>query len=173
VLQQTRAARPLLVARADHVATLARLEAEGPLVDVQMRSRLDEATARRHEGDSARRTAEAAIKRLDEKLADLKIDTVLLDQQEKIEKLTRQTGGYDQNEEDLPGLEVRAAGLRRELEQLRKKLPTGCPLDDNGRSALTVDQQERIGRLAAGRITLAADNKNAVEAAADTATTLA
>jgi uncharacterized protein YhaN len=173
LLQQTRAARPLLVARADHVATQTQLETEGPLVDVEMRSQLEEAKARQQEGESARRAAEAAIERLNEKLADLKIDTVLLDQQEKIERLTRQTGGYDQNEEDLPGLKVKAATLRRELEQLRKKLPAHCPLDDNGRSALTVDQEERIGRLAADRTTLTADQKHAAEAAGETATTLA
>ena len=173
LLQQTRAARPLLVARVGHRATRVQLETEGPLVDVEIRSQLEEAKTRRQEGDSARRAAEAAIERLDVKLVDLKIDTVLLKQQEKIEKLTRQTGGYDQNEEDLPGLKVRAATLGRELEQLRKKLPAGCPLDDHGRSVLTVDQEERIARLAAARTTVAADQKHAAEAAGETATTLA
>ncbi|MCP4962412.1 MAG: AAA family ATPase [Actinomycetia bacterium] len=173
LLQQARAARPLLVAMADHVATRARLEAEGPVVDVGMRTQLDEAKTRRHEGESARRTADAAIARLDEKLADLEIDTVLLDQQEKIERLTRQTGGYDQNEEDLPGLKVRAANLGRELQQLRNKLPAHRPLDDHGRSTLTVDQEERISRLAAEHTTLDADKRHAAEAAGETATTLA
>jgi len=173
LLQQTRAARPLLLARAGHVASQTQLKTEGPLVDVEMRSQLEEAKARQQEGESARRSAEAAIERLNEKLADLKIDTVLLDQQEKIERLTRQTGGYDQNEQDLPGLKVRAATLGRELVQLLKKLPARCPLDDNGRSALTVDQEERIGRLAADHTTLAADQKHAADAAGETATTLA
>ena len=173
LLQQTRAARPLLIAVDRHLATQTQLETEGPLVDVEMRPQLEEAKTRQQEGESAQRAAEAAVKRLNEKLADLKIDTELLDQQEKIEKLTRQTGGYDQNEEDLPGLKVKAATLGRELEQLRTKLPADCPLDDNGRSALTVDQEERIARLAAARTTLNSDQKHASEAAGDTATTLA
>ena len=173
LLQQARAARPLLIARADHIATHTRLEAEGPLVDVDLRSQLEKAKDRRQTGESARRAAEAAIERLDEKLADLKIDTVLLDQQEKIEKLTLQTGGYDQNEADLPGLRVKAATLGRDLEQLRKKLPAGCLLDDNGRSTLTVDQEERISGLVASRFTLAADHKHAADASTETASTLA
>ncbi len=173
LLQQTRAARPLLVARANDIATQTQMETEGPLVDLEMRSQLEEAKARQQEGDSARRAAEATVKRLNQKLADLKVDTVLLDQEDKIEKLTRQTGGYDQNEEDLPGLKTKAATLERELEQLRKKLPAGCPLDDNGRSALTVDQEKRIGDLAAACTTLASDHKHAAEASGETATTLA
>ena len=173
LLQQTRAARPLLVARANHVATQTQLETEGPVVDLELRSQLGEAKTRQQEGESARRAAEAAIERLDKKLADLKIDTMLLGQQEKIDRLTRQTGGYDQNEADLPGLKAKAATLERELEQLRKKLPAGCPLDDDGRSELTVDQKERIGDLAAARTTFASDQKHAVEASSETATALA
>lgn len=172
LLLQTRAARPLLIARADHIATRTELETAGTLVDIEMRPRLDEARVRRQEGESASRAAAAAIQRLDDKLAELKIDIVLLDQQEKIEKLTRDTGGYDQNEEDLPGVAMKATTVGRELEQLRKKLPAGCPLDDNGRSALTVDQVERISRLAAARATLVADRTHAAEAAGETAATL-
>lgn len=97
----------LLLARDGHMANRTQLEAEGPLVDVEMRSQLEEAKTRRSEGESDLRATKAAIERLDEKLSDLKIDTNLLDQQEKVEKLTSQTGGYEEKEEDLPGLKVR------------------------------------------------------------------
>jgi len=77
LLQQTRAARPLLIAVDRHLATQTQLETEGPLVDVEMRPQLEEAKTRQQEGESAQRAAEAAVKRLNEKLADLKIDTEL------------------------------------------------------------------------------------------------
>ena len=172
LLQQTRAARPLLLARDGHMANRTQLEVEGHLVDVEMRSQLDEAKTRRSEGESDLRATKAAIERLDEKLSDLKIDTHLLDQQEKVEKLTSQTGGYEEKEEDLPGLKVRAATIRRELEQLGKKLPAACPLDDSGQSALTVDQQERIRELATARTTLDSDQNHASKALEEAMTTL-
>ena len=102
----------------------------------------------------------------------LKIDTNLLDQQEKVEKLASQTGGYEEKEEDLPGLKVRAATIRRELEQLGKKLPAACPLDDSGQSALTIDQQERIRELATARTTLDSDQNHASKALEEAITTL-
>lgn len=169
LLQQTRAARPKLVALEAHLAERARLEAEGPLVDVKLRARLDDATTRRQEGESAQRAAHTAIARLDDKLAGLTVDTVLLTQQERIERLTRHIGGYDLDQEELPGLESKVAALGRELGQLRKKLPGRCPLDERGRSALTVDQQERIVRLAAVRSGLDADHEHAADAASDAA----
>ena len=172
LLQQTRAARPLLLARDGHMANRTQLEAEGPLVDVEMRSQLEEAKTRRSEGESDLRATKAAIERLDEKLSDLKIDTNLLDQQEKVEKLTSQTGGYEEKEEDLPGLKVRATTIRRELEQLGKKLPAACPLDDSGQSALTVDQQERIRELATARTSLDSDQNHASKALEEAITTL-
>ena len=172
LLQRVRAARPLLLARAGHLTEKTQLETEGPLVDVEMRSQLDEAKNRRQEGDSALRTAKAAIKRLDDNLAGLEVDTMLLDQQGKVENLTRETGSYNQNKKDLPGLKTKAAARRRDLEQLRKKLPAGCPLDDNGRSALTVDQEERIRLLAANHTTLAEAQRHAAGAAAETTATL-
>ena len=61
------------------MANRTQLEAEGPLVDVEMRSQLEEAKTRRSEGESDLRATKAAIERLDEKLSDLKIDTNLLD----------------------------------------------------------------------------------------------
>lgn len=105
------------------MANRTQLEAEGPLVDVEMRSQLEEAKTRRSEGESDLRATKAAIERLDEKLSDLKIDTNLLDQQEKVEKLTSQTGGYEEKEEDLPGLKVRAATIRRNWNSSARSCP--------------------------------------------------
>ena len=173
LLEHISAARPHLVTRDTYTAEMAQLKCEGPVVDVSLRPKLEEAKTRHREGESALRAADAAIKRLDEKLDTINVDTVLLSQQDKIERLTRLTGGYNQNEDDLPGLKARSATIRRELERLAEELPDRCPLNDNGRLILTVDQHERISALAASRTTLTADYKHARDAADETASTLA
>jgi len=167
LLQQTHNARPFLVARFDALAEQSELQAEGSVVDAEVRSQLDHAKSLHQEGESARRSAEAAISRQNAKLTDLHIDSVLLGQQDKIEKLTIQTGGYEQNEQDTPGLKVAADALERELKQLRKKLPSGAPIDKNAKVVLTVDQQERIGTLAADRATLDSNHHHAAQAAGE------
>jgi len=165
VLEQTKTARPALVTRFDALAEMTALQAQGPVVDVALRAQLDQSKSMLQQGDSERRSAEAAISRQNAKLAGLQIDSRFLEQQDKIEKLTIQTGGYEQNEQDTPGLKVKAEALDRELKQLRKKLPSGAPIDKNSRLLLTVDQQERILSLTATQSTLDSDHQHAVLAA--------
>ncbi|MCP3975338.1 MAG: AAA family ATPase [bacterium] len=172
VLHRVRATRPLLANRLDYLSGKSELEAQGPLVGSDVRSRLEEAQNQRKEGESAQRATKSAIERLDEKLDELAIDTKLLEQQEIVEKLTRETGGYDQNEEDLPGLQARASTLERELGQLRTRLPEGGPLTDEGRSGLKVNQEQQIRQLAASRSELDNDLKHAVDEVEETKNSL-
>lgn len=171
-LDRVRSTRPLLAKRIDVLTKLSDLKARGPLVKAHIRSDLEEAARKGTDGEAAHRAAVAAIERLDKKLANLEIDTNLLEQQETIESLTRQSGGYDQNETDLPGLQARANTAERELTQLRKRLPDRSPADDGALSGLTVDEEQQIRRLMADSIKLDNDLKHAFADVDDTTISL-
>jgi predicted nucleic acid-binding Zn-ribbon protein len=148
------------------------LELLGPLVVRAFRHLLDEARAQGNDGDSQRRAAQAAIDRLERKLSELSIDSTLLEQRDVIDHLQAGSGGYRQNVGDLPGLVVRAGTLERDLEELRRRLPDGCPLDPDGQSGLTVDQEERIRQLAETRPKLEARLEHATEQVTETTSSL-
>jgi uncharacterized protein YhaN len=171
-LERIRAARPQLAARRDCLSEKGRLELVGPLVDPAIRDRLEEAQAQANNSDSQRRAAQAAIDRLDRKLNELSIDSTLLGQRDVIDHLQAGSGGYRQNVEDLPGLVARAGTLERDLEELRRRLPDGCPLDPDGLSGLPVDQEERIRQLAEARPKLEAQLEHASEQVTETTSSL-
>ena len=171
-LDRVRSTRPLLAKRIDVLTKLSDLKGRGPLVETHVRSDLEEAARKGIDGESAHGVAAATIERLDKKLANLEIDTTLLEQQETIENLTRQSGGYDQNETDLPGLQAKASAVERELTQVRKRLPEGSLADDGVRSGTTVDEEEQIRWLMADSTQLDSDLKHALADVDDTAISL-
>ncbi|MEX2253677.1 MAG: hypothetical protein WD649_05940, partial [Thermoleophilaceae bacterium] len=171
-LDRIRAARPQLAARHDCLSKKGELELLGPLVDPAIGDLLGEAQAQGNDGDSQRRTAQAAIDRLDRKLSELSIDSTLLEQRDVIDHLQAESGGYRQNIKDLPGLMARAGSLERDLEELRRRLPDGCPLDADGQSGLSVAQEERIRQLAETRSKLEAQLEHATEQVTETTSSL-
>ena len=132
------------------------------MVGSDVQSSLKDAQSQRRDGEVDQRAAKSAINRLGGKLDELAVDTNLLEHQDIIEKLTREVGGYDQNEEDLPGLKAKVSTLERALDQLRRRLPDGCPLTEEGLSGLAVNQEQQIRQLTASRAKVDGDFKHAV-----------
>lgn len=171
-LDRIRAARPQLAARHDCLSKKSELERLGVLVDPTVGKALEEARAQRSDSEVRQRTAQAAIDRLDRKLSELSIDSTLLEQRDVIDHLQAESGGYRQNTKDLPGLVARAGSLERDLEELQRRLPVGCPLDADGQSGLTIAQEERIRKLAETRPKLESKLEHAAEQVAETASAL-
>ncbi len=171
-LERIRAARPQLANRRDCLLEKRESESLGPLVDPAVGPRLGEAQAKRNDGEAARRAAQAAIGRLDRKLSELSIDSTLLGQRDAIDQFRAESGSYRQNLEDLPGLVARAASLERDLDLLGRRLPDGCPVDHDGQSGLTVDQEERIRHLAEQHPELKAALEHASDQATETKSSL-
>ena len=171
-LERIRAARPHLAARHDWLSKRGELEFLGLLVDPAIGDLLHQARDQRNDGESQCRTAQTAIDRLEHKLGALVIDTALLNQRDVINDLQSESGGYRTNLEDLPKRVTDAASLERNLEQLRQRLPDGCPLARDGQSSLSVDQEERIRKLAERHPKLEVQLEHATEQLAETTSSL-
>ncbi len=160
---RVRVVRPLLANHLDFVSRQSELKTQGPMVGSDVQSSLKDAQSQRRDGEVDQRAAKSAINRLGGKLDELAVDTNLLEHQDIIERLTRKVGGYDQNEEDLPGLKAKVSTLERALDQLRRRLPDGCPLTEEGLSGLAVNQEQQIRQLTASRAKVEGDFKYAVD----------
>jgi uncharacterized protein YhaN len=163
LLSQVKTARPQLALRDDARRAMRELEAAGPLVDLALDEQLASAREQRKQGEADRQSAQAAIDRLNRQLTGLSIDTALLEQATAIEQLQTASGGYEQNQEDLPGLRGRAEQRETELEDLRRRLSAEVPLDEQGRARLTVDQEANISQLTEARTKLDSRLEHAVD----------
>ncbi len=171
-LERVRAATPLLAARRDCLSKKSELEQSGPLVDPTIRDLLDEAQTLRSTADSKRRTALAAVERLDQKLSGLPIDSTLIAHRDTIDVLRKDSGGYRERVDDLPALVARRGSLERDIKELSRRLPGGSPLGTDRRSGLSVDQEERIRQLAEARPKLEANLEHATSQVTETSNSL-
>ncbi len=126
---------------------LSALEKEGHKVPMAIGQRLIQAQDTRLEGNSSLRTLGPDLEGLEEKLSELFVDQILIEQSPEIERLVEELGALRQNMKDLPGLNKMVGDLERRLAILLRKVPNGCRRDDEGIPKLTDVERSRVERL--------------------------
>ncbi|NNN13512.1 MAG: AAA family ATPase [Acidimicrobiaceae bacterium] len=126
---------------------LAELSEEGPRVPATIGGKLIQAQETRREGNSSLATLRPDLNGLDEKLSELVVDEMLVEQAPEVERLVEELGAIRQNMKDLPGLNKKVGDLDRRLKMLLHRVPEGCKKDSMGIPELSDVERSRIERL--------------------------